>query len=378
MTTKRRILLVEDQELMRIGTQRLIRSAGYSCQAVESGEQALEALEQQLPDLILLDVDLPGISGREVCRRIRNDPRFEGVYVVMLSSTKVASEDQSQGLEDGADAYIGRPIPNRELLARIRAMLRLKASEEELLSNKAQQLEQRRNETIGTMAGGMAHDFNNLLAIIMGNVELAKDVIKRDPLAVEALDNALEACGWAANVTRKFMTLSHSNSLIFSVVRIDDLIRRSVRQLDCPDAIHVDIQVADDLPETRVDIEQLQMALNCLLANALEAMPRGGRLRVRAQLAGPKATADKADPATIDILIEDSGHGISRSHLPKIFDPYFSTKELGSQKGMGLGLATANAIIVQHGGSVELETEVDRGTTVTVRLPLNANPASSN
>jgi signal transduction histidine kinase len=373
---KPKILIVDDEELLLKGTQRLMQSAGYETVAAEDGEQALKALDalvNQLPDLVLLDVDLPGINGREVCRRIRSDPRFEGVYVVMLSSTEIASDDQILGLEEGADGYIGRPVPNRELLARVKAMLRLKASEESLRQSSNLQMEQRKNESLGIMAGGVAHDFNNLLAMIIGNIELAQDAIHGNPLAGEALTDALEACLWATAITKKFLLLSHSNTAQLEPGDLRDAIHDAISRLSCPHSIEIGLQVPEDLPHIRFDEEQLPVALSYLLNNAVEAMPHGGRLDISVQRTTPSNVNNGVPPKgnmSITVIIQDSGHGIPDKILPKVFDPYFSTKEMGPQKGMGLGLTTANAIIVQHGGSIDMETDIGKGTKVTVRLPL--------
>ncbi|MFP4087227.1 MAG: response regulator transcription factor [Desulfobacteraceae bacterium] len=125
------ILVVDDDPDIRLATARVLRKAGYRVEAAETGEQCLQMVSEKSPDLVLLDVILPDIDGYEVCRRIKADAKRAGTYVLLLSGKKTASDDQSQGLEIGADGYIARPIPNRELLARTQAMARIIRAERE-------------------------------------------------------------------------------------------------------------------------------------------------------------------------------------------------------------------------------------------------------
>lgn len=129
---KIRILIVDDQPQALQGVARILKTAGYETLEASTGEQCLKLAQESRPDLILLDVVLPDIDGREVCERIKADSRTSDSYVVLLSSIRIESESQSAGLEHGADGYIARPIPNRELLARVKALLRLKETERRL------------------------------------------------------------------------------------------------------------------------------------------------------------------------------------------------------------------------------------------------------
>jgi PAS domain S-box-containing protein len=129
---KNTILVVDDQIPALQGVSRIIKAAGYESIEASTGEECLKLAAERKPDLVLLDVVLPDIDGREVCRRIKSNPQTSDIYVLLLSSIKIDSENQADGLEHGADGYIARPIPNRELLARIKAMLRIIESEKKL------------------------------------------------------------------------------------------------------------------------------------------------------------------------------------------------------------------------------------------------------
>ncbi len=127
-----KILLVDDQLHTLIGVSRILSGAGYQTLEARNGEECLRIAKDQKPDLILLDVVLPDIDGMEVCRRIKADPDTTEIFVVLHSAIHVESDSQSEGLEHGADGYIVKPIPNREMLARVESMLRLKYTEKRL------------------------------------------------------------------------------------------------------------------------------------------------------------------------------------------------------------------------------------------------------
>ncbi len=129
MNPTAKILVVEDESPVLKATCHLLEGAGYQALGAQTGMDALEMARQQQPDLVLLDVNLPDISGLEVCRQIKADPALKGTYVIILSGTRTDSESQALGLEMGADGYIARPVTNRELLARVQAMLRIRQAE---------------------------------------------------------------------------------------------------------------------------------------------------------------------------------------------------------------------------------------------------------
>ncbi len=127
-----RILIVDDQIHALRGVSRIMRGAGYVALEASNETECLKLAVERKPALILLDINLPDIDGREVCKRIKSDPETSDIYVILFSSAHIESDSQAEGLEHGADSYIARPIPNRELLARVKAMLRLKDAERRL------------------------------------------------------------------------------------------------------------------------------------------------------------------------------------------------------------------------------------------------------
>jgi two-component system cell cycle response regulator len=129
MNANHSIVLIDDNSVSLIATARILKTQGYQLYQAETGLAGVELAREHRPDLVLSDVDLPDIDGIEVCRRIKADPDMAGTYVVLVSHSSTDSDSQSRGMEEGADGYIARPIPNRELLARVQAMLRIQAAE---------------------------------------------------------------------------------------------------------------------------------------------------------------------------------------------------------------------------------------------------------
>jgi PAS domain S-box-containing protein len=219
-------------------------------------------------------------------------------------------------------------------------------------------------EALGQLTGGIAHDFNNLLTVVMGNLDLMKRA--REDRKASLLDNAVQATERARELTQKLLVFGRRQSLKPEatdlralVAGMDDMLMQSIRG---------DIGLAFDLPDdlwpVEVDQAQFQVALINLAANARDAMPRGGTLRVTARKT--RLPGDEELDA-VSIAIADTGHGMPRDVLARAFDPFFTTKEIG--RGTGLGLAQVYAFAKQSGGSVEIESEIGFGTTVTIYLP---------
>jgi PAS domain S-box-containing protein len=229
-------------------------------------------------------------------------------------------------------------------------------------------------ETIGTLAGGIAHDFNNILAIIMGSLSLAKTGRSTGEDIEVYLANAEEATITARDLIQRFITFSKAWQPAKKRTPIREIVESSVRFILDGTPITCRIVMPDSLWPVEVDRAEMGRAINNLVMNAREAMPRGGTLDIQAEnlFQGPgnmESDIPLAEGPYLKIAIGDQGPGIAREHLPFIFDPYFSTKERGSRKGMGLGLTTAYAIVQKHRGLLQAESSPGRGTTFLIYLP---------
>ncbi len=248
-----------------------------------------------------------------------------------------------------------------------RDLTELKKMEEELL--KARKL-----ESIGLLAGGMAHDFNNLLSIIMGNISMLQDDLKPEDQIAQFLNDAQEASRRARELTRQLITFSKGGAPVKQAGSIKDLLKEITSFIPADSNVKCEFLIPPDLNPVEFDKGQMQHAFKNLIINAAESMPESGLIKVRAENLILKSESKEKSLALaageyVKISIQDHGVGICSENLALIFDPYFSTKEMGTQKGMGMGLATTYSIIKKHSGHIIVESEVDVGTTVAIYLP---------
>lgn len=240
----------------------------------------------------------------------------------------------------------------------------LKRLEDELL--KAQKL-----ESIGILAGGIAHDFNNILAVVMGNISLARTHIHEEGKASDRLHEAEKACLRAKDLTQQLLTFSQGGESLKKTVEIRRIVHETLNASMAGSGITCYPNISDHLFHVAADEREIKQVLGNILSNAREAMPSGGILKVTVDnvTASPKDELPLLERDYVRISVEDSGKGIPNNHLQRIFDPYYTTKPLGTQKGMGLGLAISYAIIKKHDGFIDVESSVDTGTKVSIYLP---------
>jgi PAS domain S-box-containing protein len=239
-----------------------------------------------------------------------------------------------------------------------------KRMEEELL--KAQKI-----ESIGILAGGIAHDFNNLLTAILGNISLAHMDINPDDKTYKMLADAEEASLRAKDLANQLITFSKGGMPVKDKVYPDKLIKDSADFTLRGSNVTCELSIPEDLWPVELDVGLMRQAINNLLQNAKEAMSGRGIIKIRAENVTVKEEEGLwlGEDRYIKISIADQGEGIPKENLQKIFDPYFTTKEMGSQKGMGLGLAVCYSIIKNHNGFIGVESQVETGTTFYIYLP---------
>jgi two-component system, cell cycle sensor histidine kinase and response regulator CckA len=228
-----------------------------------------------------------------------------------------------------------------------------------------------RLESVGVLAGGLAHDFNNLLTIILGNLDLARLFAGSNPDADEALDHAAEAALRAGDLTRQLITFSKGGQPVKRVGSIARLLRETVLFAASGSNLSCELAISEGLPLVDFDEGQMRQVILNFVQNAREAMPGGGTLKVSVtaiRLARGEIAA-LPEGSYLRLEFADHGSGIAQEHLNRIFDPYFSTKEMGTVKGRGLGLAVSHSIVHNHGGAITAASLVGVGTTISVYLP---------
>jgi len=230
-------------------------------------------------------------------------------------------------------------------------------------------------ETFATLAGGIAHDFNNLLAVILGTLGLLADATDRDE-QLRILKRGESAVLGAKDLTSKFIVMATTREPRRFPMQVGPLVYDIVTRALGGTEIRCHFVLPGHELWVEVDEEQMTHVITNLVENAVQAMPGGGNLHVAVEEASaPKGSGSGATGGrqgnSARISIRDEGVGISREALPRVFDPYYSTRDRGAKKGMGLGLTTALSIARSHGGHIDIESTPGAGTTVSVYLPVS-------
>jgi signal transduction histidine kinase len=384
------VLNVDDLEAQRYVKTRDLHASGFTVIEATTGAEALRLIEQHMPPVVLLDVQLPDISGFEVSAFIKK--KWPEVMVLQTSATFVTSEHRVLGLNAGADSYLVQPAEPLELAAAINALLRIRVSEDALRSLNAtldKQVQERtaelaeinrqlvqemarrqkaeagllqaqKMEAVGQLTGGLAHDFNNLLTAVVGNLDLIR-TRATEPRIVRLAENAFKAAERGSKLTAQLLAFSRTQKIATSSIDINRTIEGMYEFLNQSLGANISIQMNLDpaAPVVIADGNQLEVSILNLGINARDAMPGGGTLTIT-------TASDPDDKRRVLVSVSDSGTGMSPEVVARAFDPFFTTKPPG--KGTGLGLSQVYGLVRQMGGDVDIVSKPGEGTTVRLHL----------
>ena len=264
--------------------------------------------------------------------------------------------------------------PIYEADKRLRAIVSILEDITERKSVDDQLRQAQKMEAIGNLTGGMAHDFNNILGVIIGNLDLLRDVRPDDEEVRVLTSEAIDAAMRGADLTRRLLAFARRQPLQPQRIEVNEFVSGLVRLLTrvLGENIIISVDFTDDVLPVIADAAQLSAALTNLAANARDAMPNGGRLLIATRKVGREANAVIKAPDFVPgeytaIAVTDSGIGMPPEILEHIFEPFYSTKD--RDKGTGLGLSMVFGFIKQSGGHITVDSEVGKGTTFTLYLP---------
>jgi signal transduction histidine kinase len=353
------VVNVDDNAAGRYARTRVLEDAGFRVIEAATGAEALNVAASH-PDLMLLDVNLPDMSGFEVCRRIRQESSTSRLPVVHVSASVVAPSDRARALEGGADAYLVEPIEPLELIAVVKAVLRARRAEEDAIQarSEAEEALAERDRFIAVAA----HELKGPLTALRGRVQLAQSAVRRGPShrASTQLDHAIAAVDRLTELVDQLWdrsAFSAEQTTTSEPVDLVPLVRSVAASLE-PLAAARGCDLHLELPElaaVAIRPAHFERVVRNLLTNAIN-YGRGAPVRVRLVLQGDR----------IRLSVTDNGPGIPEIQRERVFSPYVRLDNGGS--GLGLGLAIVKDIVSAAGGRIDLASEPGRGSTFGVEL----------
>ncbi len=355
-----RILVVDDTPDNCLLIQAILQDEGYDVELSESGKDALAKIEQSPPDLVLLDVMMPGMDGYEVTRRIRQNAELP--FMPILLTTAYDQPSVAQGLDLGADDFIRKPVHFDELLARVRALLRLKHSVDE-----RDQIARQREDFVSRLTHDLRTPLvaaDRMLVLLMQGAmgELSEDVLEVMATMVRSNQNLLTMVNMLLEVYRYE---AGRKSLVFSPVDLSAMISEVIQELS---SLAIDKGLALNFnahPDTSFEIKgdriELQRVVTNLIGNAIKFTDQGS-VTVYLSCIG------EDDNAQVEIKIQDTGPGISPEEQSTLFESFSSGKH--KRAGSGLGLQLSRRIAEAHNGTVSVQSEVGVGSSFLVCLPV--------
>jgi signal transduction histidine kinase len=357
-----RILVVDDTPDNCLLIQAILQDEGYQVELAESGKEALEKIEQSPPDLVLLDVMMPGMDGYEVTRRIRDNTTLP--FMPILLTTAYDQPSVAQGLDTGADDFIRKPVHFDELLARVRALLRLKHSvdERDQIARQREDFVSRLTHDLRTPLVAADRMLNLLSQGVMG--ELSTDVQEAIAIMVRSNENLLTMVNMLLEVYRYE---AGRKTLTFSPVDVAELTQEVIEELS-PLALDKGLKLEFEQPAQdasgnsaiKGDRLELRRVLTNIIGNAIKFTDEGS---VTVCL----SKASRSSVPSIQLDVTDTGPGIPIEEQSTLFESFISGKH--KRSGSGLGLHLSRRIAQAHNGTISVRSKVGEGSTFTVLLP---------
>ena len=352
MQLRSKILAVDDDRIDLAIVERLLNKDEYDLRTAPTGEEALEVATDFQPDIILLDVMMPGMSGYDVCRQIRADSKLQHVKIIIVSGLAMVSE-RLAGYEAGADDYITKPYDEAELLAKIRVYLRLKSVEE---------VDRFKTDVLTLLSHEALTPLNNL-------IEPAEMLMSKEDIDAEEQKRLVEqVCRGTKRLHRFFenaMMLSSlkSGKQQFSLAptNLCALVHGAICEV-APKAAERNVRIEEKFEISSticLDEQQIKRVITAILDNAIRFSPSDETVNV----------CVSSDNEDVCLSVTDQGEGIDHDYLPCVFEDFLNPNIDHRLQDRGLSLAIARQIVLGHNGTVSAKSTKGSGATFTVRLP---------
>ena len=374
-------VLVIDDEIGPRESLRMLLKPNYQVYTADNVESGLQILREKNPDVVISDIRMPGTSGIDGLRKIRDlDPH---VAVIMLTGFG-ALDTAKEALRLGANDYISKPFDAREMREVIgrnvertrvfRTSVNAAAEIKELNSRLLKELAQKeRLASLGQASAEFVHDLGNPLTIVWGYVQLLAKKLEQSEKEngttngtsakeINIIEQNVRLCRELLTMWQSYGSVEASPHKPISVARIVDEITKGVAPMANQSGVELHYNICDDPCTLLGDSVQIMRAIQNVIINAVQAS---------AEKKGSVTVSCTRRDFYVDVRVEDTGCGITQAQLAKIFDPYFTTKQ--NKSGTGLGLYITRKVVEDHNGSIKVDSTPQMGSTFTIRLPLLNN-----
>lgn len=366
-TDKPKILIVDDTPTNLSILEEILNDEDYFISVAQSGNQALSIIEKFTPDLILLDVNMPGIDGFETCRRLKSQENTRGIPVVFITA-RAEPEDVIQGFNEGGVDYITKPFNHSEVLARVQTHLKVQQLIRQLglKNNQLKELNELKNKFLGMAS----HDMRNYLAAIKGYSQILREDKKELP--EETQDQFLSFIFKSSENMLKMVNDLLDVSVIESGELQLDLQPESLKNLISHNiminqffADKKDIRLQSELPDVpkcRVDANKIGQVIDNLLSNAIKFSEPGTTVFINLE----------EEKGKLIFSVKDEGPGISDEDQAKLFQHFqkLSARPTAGESSSGLGLAISKKMIQAHEGRLSVTSQLGSGATFSFEIPL--------
>ena len=349
------ILNVDDNEIGRYARSRFLSRAGFRVIEAGTGTDAMRFTQENKPDLVLLDINLPDVNGIEVCRILKSDPITERIPVLFLSAARLADPDVVQGLEAGGDNYLREPVDPAVLVATIRSLLRAREAEEELA---------RSNEQLRRFAFVVSHELQEPLRMVKSYTQLLarRYTGSLDSTADEYIGYVVDGTARMEKFIRDMLSYSQSAEGALDLVKasLNVPLHMALLELEATLRESGATVTSDTLPTLHIDTMRMSQVFRNLIGNAIkyrsDASPR---------IHVSSATRD----SECTVSIADNGLGIDPKYADTVF-VLFKRLHGREKSGSGVGLAVCKEIVEHHGGRIWFDSTPGHGTTFHFTVPL--------
>jgi len=361
MTSKMRnnnkpsVLIADDEQVIRDLFQRFLDREGYATSTAIDGLDALQKIEKNNYDMLILDLKMPRMQGMELLDKIR---KLNKDLIIIVITGYATVGTAKEAIKQGCFDYITKPFNIEEVAIIIKRAFDIHRWEQEKKKLQEQLQIAERLASLAQMGAGVAHEVNTVLTSVKLFLEMLKSKSPETQSEVKNIGLMLGEVKRAEKLIARFLNFTKPEKGEFLKIDINKLIKQNLQIFKYrfkKNNINALVEFKDEIIEVLCDPIQIEEVISNLISNSIDAMPEGGNLTIRSEVIGENAV----------ITASDTGIGISQEDIKRVFDPFFTTKPHGT----GLGLSIVHRIIEEHKGTIKITSEKGKGTGVRIELP---------